>query len=57
MSLDTENDISIFFGAHQFASPVQTVRNLLHRFVRAELIESADVPVVQAIAKEKFAKL
>lgn len=57
MSLDVENDISIFFGAHQFASPVQTVRNLLHRFVRAELIESADVPVVQAIAKEKFAKL
>lgn len=57
MSLDVENDISIFFGAHQFASPVQSIRNLLHRFIRAELVEPADIPRVQAIAKEAFEKM
>lgn len=57
MSLDMENDISIFFGAHQRMSPVQDARNLLHRFVRAELIEPADIPQVQAIAKERLEKL
>lgn len=57
MSLDIENNISIFFGAHQRMSPVQDARNLLHRFVRAELIEPTDIPQVQAIAKERLAKL
>lgn len=57
MALDIENDISIFFGAHLRYSPVQDVRNLLYRFVRAELIEPTDVPQVQALAKERFAKL
>ena len=57
MSLDMENQISIFFGAHLRNPPVQDTRNLLHRFIRAELIEPEDIPQVQAIAKERLGKL
>ena len=57
MSLDMESQISIFFGAHLRYSPVQSARNLLHRFIRAELLEPEDIPQVQAIAKERLGKL
>lgn len=57
MALDTENAISIFFGAHQFASPVQDVRNLLYRFVRAELVDSTDLPCLLEEASVKLARL
>lgn len=40
LAIDTENEISIFFGCHLLSSPAQGLRSMLYRFVRAELINN-----------------
>lgn len=35
--IDTENELSLYFGAHLLSSPTQGLRSLLYRFVLAEL--------------------
>ncbi|MBR3934163.1 MAG: beta-lactamase family protein [Clostridia bacterium] len=41
-SVDVQNGISIYFGMHLCSSPVQGIRSLLYRFLRAELIDGSD---------------
>ncbi len=41
-SVDVQNGISIYFGMHLWSSPVQGIRSLLYRFIRAELIDGSD---------------
>ncbi len=38
LAVDTENSISLYFGAHLLSSPAQGLRSMLYRMVRAELI-------------------
>ncbi len=40
VAVDIENEISIYYGAHLLCSPVQGLRSLLYRFVRAELVDN-----------------
>ncbi len=42
LAVDTENEISIFFGCHLHSSPVQGLRSMLYRFIRAELIDNSE---------------
>lgn len=53
LAIDVENAISIYFGTHIIYSPVQGLRSMLYRFVRAELFddESAFENVRRALEK------
>ncbi|MBQ8302628.1 MAG: beta-lactamase family protein [Clostridia bacterium] len=43
LTVDPENELSIYFGAHLLSSPVQGLRSMIYRFVKAELFgESLD---------------
>lgn len=42
LAVDVKNEISLYFGAHLFDSPVQGLRSMLYRFVRAELIDDSE---------------
>ncbi len=46
LAVDMQNEITLYFGAHVLASPAQGMRNLLYRFVRAELLNPAELDVV-----------
>ena len=43
MAIDTENEISIYFGAHLLSSPAQGPRSMIYRFVRAELFDNNEL--------------
>ena len=42
LAIDKENAISIYFGMHLLSSPVQGIRGMLYRFLRAELINESE---------------
>ena len=43
LAIDVENGISLYFGTHSLSSPVQGIRSMIFRFVRAELIDNDDI--------------
>lgn len=43
LAVDMKNEITLYFGAHIIASPAQGLRNMLYRFVRAELLDPAEL--------------
>lgn len=45
-TIDPENEISIYFGAHLLASPMQTLRRQIYRFVRAELLDESEFDAI-----------
>lgn len=49
LSIDMQNEVSIYFGAHLLSSPAQKLRSKIGRLVRAELTDNADF---EAILKE-----
>lgn len=46
-AVEQEHNLSIFFGAHLLSSPVQGVRSLLYRMIRAELFDNDDFEKIQ----------
>ena len=38
LAVDPENELSIYFGTHLLNSPVQGMRSMIYRFVKAELL-------------------
>ena len=42
LAIDTENEISIYFGSHIQSSPMQAIRSLLYRFIRSEIINTKE---------------
>ena len=52
LAVDVENKISLYFGAHLFSSPVQGLRSMLYRFVRAELIDHRELDDLYKDLKE-----
>ncbi len=54
LAVDTENAISVYFGTHLLSSPVQGLRSLIFRFVRAELIDPADIDSIGAELKKLY---
>ncbi len=53
LAVDTENAISVYFGTHLLSSPVQGLRSMLFRFVKAELLDPDDIDNI----KEHLEKL
>lgn len=47
LAVDRENAISLYFGTHLLESPVQGLRSMLYRFVRADLIDGGDLSGVR----------
>lgn len=47
LAIDTENAISMYFGIHLKSSPVQGLRGMLYRFVRAELLDEGEFDDIQ----------
>ena len=43
LAVDMQNEITLYFGAHVIASPAQGLRNMLYRFVRAELLNPQEL--------------
>jgi CubicO group peptidase (beta-lactamase class C family) len=43
LAVDMKNEITLYFGAHIIASPAQGLRNMLYRFVRAELLNPQEL--------------
>ena len=54
LAVDRENAISIYFGTHLHLSPVQGLRSMLCRFVRAELIDNSDFDSIQNDLKKLY---
>lgn len=52
LAVDVENKISLYFGAHLLSSPVQGLRFMLYRFVRAELIDHRELDDLYKDLKE-----
>ena len=52
LAVDEENGISLYFGAHLLSSPVQGLRSMLYRFVRAELIDPREFEAIDQELKE-----
>ena len=52
LAVDTENEISIYFGIHLLSSPVQGIRSMLYRFVRAEMIDNSEFEEIYETLKE-----
>ena len=52
LAIDIENAISIYFATHLLSSPVQGIRSMLYRFVRAELIDNSEIEGVYEELKD-----
>lgn len=46
LAIDVENAISLYFGTHMLTAPIQGLRSMLYRFVRAELIDESELDEV-----------
>ncbi|MBR4296005.1 MAG: beta-lactamase family protein [Clostridia bacterium] len=47
LAVDTQNNISLFFGTHLLSSPVQGLRSKIYRFVRAEILDNNEFEELQ----------
>ncbi|MBR5314832.1 MAG: beta-lactamase family protein [Clostridia bacterium] len=52
LAVDPENELSVFFGTHLLDSPVQGIRSMLYRIVKAELIDPDEFEAVKAELKK-----
>ncbi len=54
LAVDTENEISLYFGMHLLSSPAQGLRSKLYRFVRAEIIDNSEFEDLYKDLKELY---
>ena len=47
LAVDTQNEISLYFGAHLLNSPISGHRSKLYRFVKAELLDDGDLEYIE----------
>ena len=52
LAVDMENAITLYFGAHQLSSNTQSLRAMLYRFARAELLDNSEFDGVYKDLKE-----
>lgn len=52
LAVDRENEISIYLGCHLLSSPVQGLRSLVYRFVRAEIMDKDDIAEINKKLRE-----
>lgn len=51
-AIDMENSISLYFSSHILSSPVQGIRSMIYRFVRAEMFDKNDIDSIYKDLKE-----
>lgn len=54
LSVDLENEISIYFGTHCTNSPSRGLRHYIYRMVRAELLDPEDLPALQKELQKSY---
>ena len=54
LAVDTENEISVYLGAHMLSSPTQGIRNMIFRYVYAELFDNGAFEIIENKLKELF---
>lgn len=54
LAVDLQNKISVYLGAHMLSSPTQGVRNMIFRYIYAELFDKSDIKDIQEKLKELF---
>lgn len=54
LAVDTENEISVYLGAHMLSSPTQGIRNMIFRYVYAELFDKSGIETIENNLKELF---
>lgn len=47
-----KNELTLYFGCHLLSSPVQGIRSMLYRFIRAELIDEDEFISIEQDLKE-----
>lgn len=54
LAVDAENEVSVYFGAHMLSSPTQGLRNMIYRFVYAELFAPEDFDGIRQKLSDLF---
>lgn len=54
LAVDLQNEISVYLGAHMLSSPTQGVRNMIFRYVYAELFNNGDFEIIENRLKGLF---
>lgn len=54
LAVDTENEISVYLGAHLLFSPTQGIRSMVFRYVYAELFDNSAFETIDKRLKELF---
>ncbi|MBR5922392.1 MAG: beta-lactamase family protein [Clostridia bacterium] len=54
LAVDAENEISVYLGAHMLFSPTQGIRNMIFRYVYAELFDNSAFETIEKKLKELF---
>lgn len=53
-AVDPGNEISVYLGAHMLSSPTQGIRNMIFRYVYAELFDNSGFEVIENQLKDLF---
>ena len=53
-AIDTENGISVYFAMHMLSSPVQGLRSMLYRFIRAEMFDNSDFEEIDKLLEKLY---
>ncbi|MBR4911138.1 MAG: beta-lactamase family protein [Clostridia bacterium] len=54
LAVDPQNEISVYLGAHMLSSPTQGIRNMIFRYVYAELFDKAGIKEIEKKLGELF---
>lgn len=53
-AIDTERELSLYYGTHVLASPVQGIRSMIYRIAAAEMFDPADFDGIQEDVKRLY---
>ncbi|MBO7520265.1 MAG: beta-lactamase family protein [Clostridia bacterium] len=54
LAVDAEDERSVYLAAHMLSSPTQGIRNMIFRYVYAELFDKSAIPLIENKLKELF---
>ena len=54
LAVDPEDEISVYFGAHMLSSPTQGLRNMIFRFIYAEMYDKESIDDIKNKLRDLF---
>ena len=54
LAVDAEDEISVYLGAHMLSSPTQGIRNMIFRYVYAELFDKSGIETIENNLRKLF---